>query len=199
MEQPLSPSSIAQLLRGEFVSCELFHPHSCAFNSLKRFLFLFKLAIKVYAPVHLVPLLLFRMKVLLASPTQQLQRVLVSILRSCAFISTFGALMRYTLCWLAPHFGYGRFGSVLSVVLGSVSLGIETSSRRTELALYLVPRALEAGWNMCTARGWAKSLPQGEWVLFAIAMSVVMCCYQTEPNSIKSSYRSIFKVIFGEN
>jgi len=199
MEKPFTAEHIAAVLRGEFVPCEAFHPSSCEVNALRRFISVFKLAIKVYAPVHLAPLVLFKLKALLKDPVHHLQRVLLSIGRSCSFIAMFGFLAKYFLCRFGRLFGYRALTWVLAVMMGSLSVGLETPSRRTELALYLLPRAVEAGWNMTVQRGWMRNLPLGEVLLFALSMSVMMGFYQTDATNIKQTYRSIFKVVFGEN
>ena len=199
MEKPLTPEHIAAILRGEFVPCEAFHPGSCEVNALKRFIQMFKLAIKVYAPVHLAPLVLFKLKALLKDPGHHLPRALMSIGRSCSFIAVFGLLAKYFLCRFGQMLGYGPLTWVLAILMGSLSVGLEIPSRRTELALYLLPRAVEAGWNMSVQRGWMRNLPLGEVLLFALSVSVLMGFYQTDAASIKPTYRSIFKVVFGEN
>jgi hypothetical protein len=199
MEKPLSAESIAKVLRGEFIPCDLYHPGSCEFNALKRFIHVFNLAIKVYLPVHLAPLLIFKLKALMTNPVPHLNKLLISLLKSCGFISAFGFLIRYGLCRFGSVFGYGRLTWACSTVLASLSLGIETENRRTELALYLLPRALEACWNMSVSRHWVKSLPQGDWLLFAVAISTLMCYFQTDPKNIKPTYRSIFRILFGDN
>ena len=195
----MTQDHIAAILRGEFVPCTAFHANTCEVNALKRFVSVFKLAIKVYAPVHLAPLLIFKLKTLLKNPVHPLQRALLSIARSCSFIALFGLLTKYFLCRFGSMFGYGRLSWVLSVLMGSLSLGVETTSRRTELALYLLPRAVEVLWNMLVERGVLRNLWLGEVLLFALSMSVLMGFYQTDAGSIKPTYRSIFKVVFGDN
>ena len=199
MEKPLDEESIAKAFKLEFIPCELYHPYSCEYNAAKRFVQIFRLALKIYLPVHVIPALLFRMKAIRANPWEQILKVFIGVCRSCGFISAYGFLMRLILCKLGQYTGYGRFTWVMSVFWGAISLGIEVENRRTELALYVVPRALEAGWNMLAKRGIVKSPPGGELLLFGISMSALMHFYQNDPTFIKPTYRKIFQVAFGEN
>ena len=75
----------------------------------------------------------------------------------------------------------------------------EPQGRRTELALYFLPRFIEAFWAWCKKRNWVTPIPYGEVGLFAVAMAILMYCYQNEQNNIKKTYLSIFKYFWGEN
>jgi len=75
----------------------------------------------------------------------------------------------------------------------------EPSHRRTELALYLIPRFLEAFWTFLEKRGFVQSVQYGEVFIFALAMGIIMYCYQNEEKSIKSTYLSMFKRFWGVN
>ena len=75
----------------------------------------------------------------------------------------------------------------------------EPAGRRTELALYLAPRFLEAVWNFLLRRKIVVNIRNGEVILFAIAMSIICYCYQNEEDCIKPTYLGVFKKFWGEN
>lgn len=76
---------------------------------------------------------------------------------------------------------------------------LETKSRRIELALYCLPRALESFWNLGVLRGHFRSIRNGEVLLFMIAMGTLMTVYQHEPDVIPRSYEGILVRFFGVN
>ena len=75
----------------------------------------------------------------------------------------------------------------------------ESHSRRTELALYFLPRVLESSWGWLKKRNIVSSIPYGEVLVFAFAMAVLMYCYQNEKKNIKRAYLSIFSFFWGDN
>ena len=75
----------------------------------------------------------------------------------------------------------------------------EPANRRVELALYMFPRFLEFLFLFLEKRGYVKSIKNGEVLVFALAMSVIMYAYQNEERNIKSTYLSMFKKFFGTN
>ena len=53
----------------------------------------------------------------------------------------------------------------------------EPTNRRAELALFLFPRFLEALWAFLKKRGIVTSVPNGEVLIFAIPMGIIMYCF----------------------
>ena len=74
---------------------------------------------------------------------------------------------------------------VLAGAMGGLGLFWEPAGRRTELTLYFLPRFMEGTWGLMRKYGYVKDVPHGEFVLFAIAMSIIAYCYQNEPHTIK--------------
>ena len=56
----------------------------------------------------------------------------------------------------------------------------EPAGRRTELALYFLPRFIEGLWGFAKKRAWVTPIRHGEVLIFAFAMGVIMYCYQNE-------------------
>ena len=100
-------------------------------------------ALPLYAPVHLVPLLLFSSQRLLRRPLQSLGGSAFSIARSSAFLSTYCTMGWVGLCsWANLHRLFpavvplSEFQAVAAGVLCGVAVLLEKRSRRIELALY---------------------------------------------------------------
>ena len=65
---------------------------------------------------------------------------------------------------------------IASFVCGFAVL-FEPASRRSELAFYMVPRALESLFNMMAKRGYVNHVKNGEILVFAFSMALIMYCY----------------------
>ncbi len=109
-------------------------------------------------------------------------------------------IFRYLMCFLKNTRGtIDRWNVMIAAFLCSFSILFEPSSRRSELALYLIPRFLEAVWELFAKRGMVKAVPHWEVVVFCLAMGIITYCYQNEQKSIKPTYLSMFKTFWGDN
>ena len=123
-----------------------------------------------------------------------------NVLRSCLFLATYISVFRYGLWFFKNLRGkIDRRVVIYSGFLSGFGLCWEPQGRRTELALYFLPRFIEAFWAWCKKREWVTPIPYGEVGLFAVAMAILMYCYQNEQKNIKKTYLSIFKYFWGEN
>ena len=137
---------------------------------------------KFYLHIHLIPVLIFKFKLLKKGDKkyifQQLKHVLKGTLKSCLFLSTYIALFRYGLCVFKNlRHKVDRWNVILAGFLSGFGLLWEPPGRRTELALYFLPRFLEALWGFSKKRQWVTPIKHGEIIIFAIAMGIIMYCY----------------------
>jgi len=110
------------------------------------------------------------------------------------------AIFRYLLCFTKnTRHKVDRWNLIIASLFCGFTILFEAQSRRAELALYLVPRALESLYNMMAAKGKVRHFAYAEVLVFAFCMSLIMYCYQNEPEQIKPAYLSIFRKFFGEN
>jgi len=139
------------------IPCDIVHcgiaGNSCTGNALQRGLESFRKALLIYAPVHLLPPLLSNPRGLLTDPIP----VLLSLLRSASFLSTFVSSFWFAVCSvrtlfvarlfprISHNFFDGPHGCILAgcFVCGT-SIAIEKGQRRGEMALYVLPRAIRA-------------------------------------------------------
>jgi hypothetical protein len=59
-------------------------------------------------------------------------------------------------------------------------LAIIYYSRRNELALFIIPRAMETIFNLFKKRGYISNLKNGEMMIFALIMGIIHYFYQHE-------------------
>ncbi|PRP80383.1 hypothetical protein PROFUN_11981 [Planoprotostelium fungivorum] len=151
------PREIADIKTRRSVDCRVIHggvADSCHGNTIVRWGRSFYQSLMIYLPVHFIPLLLFRMKELKTSPFSLMFHTLMSVVRSASFLSTFVASIWFSVCLTRTLLGPklfpnlrdnlpldNRVGLIGSLICG-LSILIENKRRRSEMALYVLPRAL---------------------------------------------------------
>eukprot|EP01080_Neovahlkampfia_damariscottae_P000244 gene244-4490_t len=129
------------------VACnKVIHPGiSCPQHTLDRLVSSFKLCFLMYFPVHLLPTLIFRVQKALDNPIEFLKITLQNTVQSSAFLSTFIVLIWGSVCFWRNALQADRLiGPLIGCALCGLSIFIEKKSRRMELALYCIPRALNS-------------------------------------------------------
>lgn len=146
-------------------------------------------ACKVYAPVHLVPLLVFRYRKLLEKPQQQLTETAMGLLYSCMFLTTYQFTVKFSQCTLRNIRQTDDLpAALLSGLLTGFSCLFERPSRVSELMLYCVPKSLEACWNYSTKYLGFRSVPYFELGLFMFGNSVLVAALKED---LKSTYFNV--------
>ncbi len=72
-------------------------------------------------------------------------------------------------------------------------------SRRLELALYCLPRALESLWRLGVEKKVVRPVPNGELWMFSLTMGVMMTLYQNDVDSISPTFQGVLVRMFGAN
>ncbi|KAH9833869.1 uncharacterized protein C8Q71DRAFT_179302 [Rhodofomes roseus] len=177
-------------------------------TQVERFVDVFRWMLPIYGALHVIPMLLFRRKRVMRDPVNMLLRAGWGTARSSAFLGMFVFIYQSMFCvkhnlWdfltdlrtspstsllaylarLLPQ----RVIDALIVkksfyalgILTGLSLFVEEKKRREELAMYVMPKALESAWLMARGRGWVGRTGQwGEVLLTAVGMGMVMSTYQ---------------------
>lgn len=81
----------------------------------------------------------------------------------------------------------------MSAFICTFAIFFEPPYRRTELALYMIPRFLEAIFLFLHKNHLVLNMEYGEVMLFSVAMGIIMFFYQNEDKNINSTYLSMFK------
>ena len=150
-------------------------------------------AASLYAPVHLLPLLLFRPSALVRKPVGVATETALKVGRSALFLSSYCAAGFATLCFCAraaqavgttPK----RWHAATMASLCGLALLFEKPGRRTELALYTTLQALRC-WPFPRAKEAMRkhlSVPA-----FALACGVLSHHFARHPHAVRPSYRNI--------
>ncbi|KAL0090897.1 hypothetical protein J3Q64DRAFT_1707611 [Phycomyces blakesleeanus] len=188
--------------------CEAVHPwmDSCNSTAIERFSLVFKSMMPVYGTLHFVPLLLLRTKSVLESPVKMLSRTAINTIKSGAFLASFVSIYQAQVCVHRKlvdmgitsmnskyfHFCYG-------FVCAYTSIFIEDKKRRSELALYVLPKAIQSLYLIAYQHRLIFKLKHFEVLMSSAAMAVIMSFYQDEPDVLSNFVRKIMVQFFGKN
>ena len=200
MVKKMGDEWLAKIYRGEHIPCSVIHDHSCEWNAARKFWLVFSMAYKFYVPIHFLPALIFKKQRLLKEPIKILKACIINIIRSSLFISTYVCSFWY-MCFVFRNkrMRTEKWIIIYAGFICSFAILFEPAHRRTELALYMFPRFLESMFLFLEKRGYVKSIKNGEVLVFAFALGIIMYCYQNEEKKIKSTYLSMFKKYWGTN
>mmetsp|Transcript_12182 Transcript_12182/g.13892 ORF Transcript_12182/g.13892 Transcript_12182/m.13892 type:complete len:138 (-) Transcript_12182:65-478(-) len=133
-------------------------------------------------------------------PGKVLYGFLKNVCRSCLFLATYMGILKYGLCLMRNLTKQHRPLNV--IVAGMITFpGMfwEQEGRRTEMGLYFLSPFLEGIWKWFAKRGIVVPIKNGDVLVFATTMAIIMYCYQMEPQAIKNTYLSLCKKLWGEN
>ncbi|KAL8256623.1 hypothetical protein R6Q59_031690 [Mikania micrantha] len=184
------------------VPCSIIHENqSCSWHAFTFFLQAYKRAIPVYLPVYLIPALIVHRQGLGKRPFTILAKGLFGTARSSLFLSTY-----CTSAWMWTCFLFRIFKrcNVTMLALGTfptgLSLAIEKKSRRIEISLYCLARAIESFFTTMSAMGYMpqlKNLKRVDVLIFSLSTAIIMHCYAIERDVFRSKYLNVLDWVFG--
>lgn len=199
------------------IPCSVTHPwtESCGYTLVERFFRTFRFMLPVYGALHLIPPIVLRRHAFAKDPLRMLARITLGITRSCSFLGFFIIINQALFCLRSNALetsgkfpGTGLAGLMRSLVarketfwimgfINALSLFAEERKRRTELAMYVFPKALESAWASARKRAWVPVVPFGDTVLGAAALAMVMDSYVHSPESLSGIVRRLLFQLVG--
>ena len=160
---------------------------SSTMNVLRRFGRGFMNSAAMYLPVYAVPSLLMRPAEVTHAPAAWLTRLALKTGQSSMFLASY---ISNIFAWIYGTRLALRDDTTLGPFLGCLTCGfsilLERKGRRSELALYVFPRALHSWWTLCCQRGLVTPMRNGEVYVFSCAMAIIMFHLEHEHASTKS-------------
>ena len=81
-----------------------------------------------------------------------------------------------------------------------LALAIEKKSRRIEIALYCLARAIESFFTSMADAGYvphSRRIKRADVVVFSLATAIIMHCYAQEREVFRSKYLNVLDWVFG--
>lgn len=183
------------------VPCPIIHGNqSCGGHVLSFFIQAYKRAIPVYLPVYLIPALIVHRQGLLKSPYSILGKGLLGTARSSLFLSVYCSSAWMWTCLLFRIF---KRCNVPMVAMGTfptgLALAIEKRSRRIEISLYCLARAIDSFFTCMADAGYLPqtNLKRADVVIFSLSTAIIMHCYAQERDVFRSKYLNVLDWVFG--
>ncbi|KAG7399534.1 hypothetical protein PHYBOEH_008659 [Phytophthora boehmeriae] len=180
----------------DIVPCRLVHStaDSCVMGALLCFKRAFVKTFPLYLSLFIVPGVVIHFKRFLRAPFRTLARSTLNATRSNCFLASFVSLYLSLVCLhrrvvTKDH----RFIYYAAGLVASVTILLEPKSRRSELALYVLPRAIDSLAMILHDRGICSGFAYGEVALFSASMSVMMYCYEHETEAMSPFVHSTMK------
>ncbi|CAI2380172.1 unnamed protein product [Moneuplotes crassus] len=194
-----TPEFITHAFKGGNIPCRLMHDHTCEYDAILRFIKIFKAAFKFYAPIHLIPVIIFKLKRIKKQPWKVIKGYLKNVFQSCMFLSVYMTILKYGMCIFRNLLGNRPLSILLAGVISFPGMFFEAPGRRTEMSLYFLSPFLESVWRWLDKRGYPVNIPNGEVYLFCTCVAIIMYCYERHPDTIKSTYRSLLSKLWGDD
>ena len=180
------------------VPCELMHRSTgcrgCPAHAIAASADTFRKCFPFYLSIHLVPFAVLNAAKALRDPVGTVAKATTATVRSTAFISAFVGVYMGSVC--AHRFVAGRDHRAVYYAAGlaaASSLFIEKKSRRAELALYLMPRAIDSLVSTMSGKRLLPAVPHAELLLFCGVSAGLMHLYENEPDTLASFLRSTIR------
>ncbi|KAE9039803.1 hypothetical protein PR003_g4804 [Phytophthora rubi] len=180
----------------DIVPCRLVHANadSCVVGSVLTFKRAFQKTFPLYLSLFIVPGVVIHFKRFLRAPFRTLARSILNATRSNCFLASFVSLYLSLVCLHRRVVSKDhRFVYYLAGLGASTTILLEPKSRRSELALYVLPRALDSLAMILHDRGICSGFKYGEIALFSASMSIMMYCYEHEKESMSPFLYSTMK------
>ncbi|KAI8873186.1 hypothetical protein GQ42DRAFT_118297 [Ramicandelaber brevisporus] len=188
-------------IKHDYIICAMEHPNqtNCFHANASRWVRSLPGIFKLYGALNVL-MMLFNLKRAARDPAGTALHLLKATSRSTLFFSLVVCACFNVLCASRRTIGYDAFPAFLlnGLIAGSY-IFIEPSSRRTELGMYMLLRAIESQWDLGIKKGWWRAVKGGQLVYSALSVGVLMSLYQHDPSSIRSGYLSVMTRLFGHN
>ncbi|GAB9469595.1 hypothetical protein Gpo141_00006869 [Globisporangium polare] len=172
---------------GTAIPCGLLHcgAESCTMGAVKCFRRAFVKAFPLYLSLFIVPSVVIHFKKFLAHPVRTLSYAVLGATRSNTFMASFVTAYLALVCTHRKLFtGDHRIVYYLAGLGASTTILLEPKSRRSELALYALPRAIDSLFLILRDRKIFTGFRHGEVALFSGSMAFMMYCYEHEKESM---------------
>jgi hypothetical protein len=172
---------------------------SCSTYLFMRFLKNTNQAIRYFYLLYLVPLLLQ----LYRNPRKaNFRQSLIGLIRSSIYVSLHTGHCQTVYCLtkgIRQHKTPSEFWFInTGFIPGMVYTFLENERRRNELALFVLPKALEIAWNFVKKRKLVKNRPILVNLLFGLLFGYMFSLYRKKGEILKPSYSSLFQYLTGE-
>ncbi|OQR90821.1 hypothetical protein ACHHYP_05225 [Achlya hypogyna] len=206
--EPVEPSEVTRFLadvespvqyscqhnQPTIIPCGLIHhpTSSCSYGFLLTLVKAMRSTLPLYMSLNIVPQVVLQFRRFLRTPFYSLFRGVIGGFRSTLFMGSFVAIYQAAICVHRQIFQRDhKFAYFAAGLVSSFAIFIEAKGRRSELALYVLPRAVDSLFIMLRDKRWLADVPYGEVMLFGVSMGAIMFCFEHERKNLSPMVRSL--------
>ncbi|CAL9776591.1 unnamed protein product [Musa acuminata subsp. burmannicoides] len=178
------------------VPCSVIHPdtESCLVHNGTAASETFRKTFPLYFSLTFVPFVVLRLQKFLESPAWTSWRAVLGAVRSTSFLSAFVGLFQAVVCLHRKVASKDhKLVYWISGAIAALSVLIEKKARRAELALYVLPRAVDSLWYISVNRHFLPHIKNAEVALFCLCMGGIMFYLENEPDTMAPFLRGLIR------
>ncbi|CAN6807110.1 unnamed protein product [Brassica oleracea] len=178
------------------IPCSAIHPHtnSCLAQNANAMSATFKKTFPLYFSLTFVPYVVLNLQRFMASPYRTSWHSIRDSVRSTSFLSAFVGIFQAFIC--AHRKVASKDHKIVYWFAGGVaalSVMLEKKPRRSELALYVLPRAGDSLWEILVNRHVLPDIKNAEVAMFCACMGGIMYYLEHEPDTLAPFLRGLIR------
>jgi hypothetical protein len=158
--------------------------------------------LKINVPIHVIPLIFFKLKELKGRPARTLLKLLLNIMKSMLFLTSFVSSIHILQCYGEAVYSRSTRRGLLMVssAISGFGIAFESPHKRSEVTYYCLPKAIEAVWNSLERRGLIRTLPGQPIITFALCMGIIGMCFGdgSKPRTLKGLSLKSSRTLWGD-
>ena len=187
---------------GVGIPCHILHPgRTCQQQRMFTFKKGFSQAVALYSSLGLTATVLFGLKRAILQPMTTAWYLASSSVRSALFLAMFPTIYMTSVCWYKTYatryFKMFPGFYFIAGIFGSLSIYIERSGRKFELAMFALPRALQSLGNISVSNGWLPPWYSAfTCVSFSLSMGIILTAYDVDRSLLVPAMKSLLGTFF---
>uniref|UniRef100_A0A7N0V938 Transmembrane protein 135 N-terminal domain-containing protein n=1 Tax=Kalanchoe fedtschenkoi TaxID=63787 RepID=A0A7N0V938_KALFE len=178
------------------IPCSIIHPDttSCLAQNGKATSDTFRKTFPLYFSLTLVPYVVLHLQKFMKAPARTCWNALKGSVRSTTFLSAFVGIFQAVIC-LHRKVAVKDHKLVYWIAGGIAGLSVllEKKARRSELALYVLPRAVDSLGYILVNRHLVPKIKKAEVALFCMSMGGIMYYLEHEPDTMAPLLRGLIR------
>ncbi|GAB4834933.1 hypothetical protein Ancab_033199 [Ancistrocladus abbreviatus] len=178
------------------IPCSIIHPDtkSCLAHNVNAASATFKKTFPLYFSLTFVPFVVLHLQKFMDNPARTCWHAVKGAVRSTSFLSAFVGIFQAVIC-LHRKVASKDHKLVYWIAGGVAALSVllEKKIRRSELALYVLPRAGDSMWYILVNRYLLPNIKNAEVALFCACMGGIMYYLEHEPDTMAPFLRGLIR------
>lgn len=178
------------------IPCSIIHPNtqSCLAHNTNAASATFRKTFPLYFSLTFVPFVVLHLQKFMDTPARTCWLAVKGAVRSTTFLSAFVGIFQGVICLHRKVASKDhKLVYWISGGLAALSVLLEKKSRRSELALYVLPRAGDSLWYILVNRHLLPSIKNAEVALFCACMGGIMYYLDHEPDTMAPFLRGLIR------